>query len=525
MEGVIPGTSGSGTGWSSTRPMADMGSARGKSWVDPDELDGNYATRIHRTVRVSLPPGGRDYNRGSFAQRVEETCGLDKLEACGPMAAGHIWMLTFSNIDAKERFANAGDFKTREGAEARVSAVKKQRHAVRVHWVPFHVPMKAIVKAFERYPELTVTSASYDKSVIEGLKHVNSLIRTLWIETENPQSIPHAINWHSDGQTGQALVTMKNRAPVCLRCFEGGHLRKNCPLNVKCRVCFQAGHDDPLCTQTRSWASRTAGTTRTVENEEARKRFAESIPDANVPDQLMEESETPIHTENSGNDQNREDVTVFKVTSPVAIHVSTPVAEATPSPPNQGNNQSETSRTAGTPQRVAQEGGATSASTLLNAEEWPTLREAQLPPAERVVLEGTTSDPGVSIELTSIPDTQQWIYKAFFSEFGHIFVSIANSQYQYELALSQRTGIINLLPKKNGDLHFLANRRPISLLNVDYKILSKSLVNRLKLVATKIIGSSQSAAIPNRSIFDALHLLRNILSYCKERDIPCLALY
>jgi hypothetical protein len=57
MEGVIPGTSGSGTEWSSSRPMADMGPDRGKSWVDPDELDGNYATRIHRTVRVSLPLG------------------------------------------------------------------------------------------------------------------------------------------------------------------------------------------------------------------------------------------------------------------------------------------------------------------------------------------------------------------------------------------------------------------------------------------------------------------------------------
>jgi hypothetical protein len=160
--------------------MADMGPDRSKSWVDPDELDGNYATRIHRTVRISLPLGERYYNRGSFAQKVEETCGLDNLEACGPMAAGHIWMLTFSSIDAKERFANAGNFKTREGAEARVTAVKKQRHAVRVHWVLFHVPMKAIVKAFERYPELTVTSASYEKSVMEGLKHVNRPSHVIW---------------------------------------------------------------------------------------------------------------------------------------------------------------------------------------------------------------------------------------------------------------------------------------------------------------------------------------------------------
>jgi hypothetical protein len=237
------------------RPMAAMGPPAGKSWADPDLLDVNSSTRMHRTVRVALPPGGRDYNRGSFAPQVTATCGLQNLEACGPMAAGHVWMLTFNSIDAKERFVNAGDFITREGAQARVTAVKKQRHTLRLHWIPFHVPMKAVVKAFERYPEITVTGASYDKSVLEGLTHVNSLIRTLWIETESPHLVPHAINWHFEGQSGQSLVTMRNRAPVCLKCFEAGHMRKDCPSNVKCRICARPGHDDPKCELQKSWAS------------------------------------------------------------------------------------------------------------------------------------------------------------------------------------------------------------------------------------------------------------------------------
>jgi hypothetical protein len=138
------------------------------------------------------------------------------------MAAGHIWLLTFTTLDAKEKFVNAGDFITREGAEARITAVKKQRHALRLHWVPFYVPMRAVVKAFERIPEITVVSATYDKSVMDGMKHVNSLLRTIWVETDSPQVIPHAINWQHEGQSGQALITMRNRAPVCLRCFQGG---------------------------------------------------------------------------------------------------------------------------------------------------------------------------------------------------------------------------------------------------------------------------------------------------------------
>jgi hypothetical protein len=235
--------------------MAAVGPSTGKSWIDPDLFDGNSSTRLHRTVRVALPPGGRDYNRGSFAPQVAATCGLHNLEACGPMAAGHIWMLTFSSIDAKDRFVNAGDFITREGAQARVTAVKRQRYAIRLHWIPFHVPMKAVVRAFERFPEITVTGASYDKSVMDGLTHVMSLIRTLWIETESPHLVPHAINWHFEGQSGQSLVTMRNRAPVCLKCFEAGHMRKDCPSNLKCRICARPGHDDPKCELRKSWAS------------------------------------------------------------------------------------------------------------------------------------------------------------------------------------------------------------------------------------------------------------------------------
>jgi hypothetical protein len=55
MDGVIPGQAKTGTGWSSARPMASMGQTQGKSWFDPDEMDPNHATRIHRTVRVTLP--------------------------------------------------------------------------------------------------------------------------------------------------------------------------------------------------------------------------------------------------------------------------------------------------------------------------------------------------------------------------------------------------------------------------------------------------------------------------------------
>jgi hypothetical protein len=56
---------------------------------------------------------------------------------------------------------------------------------------------------------------------------------------------------------------------------------------------------------------------------------------------------------------------------------------------------------------------------------------------------------------------------------------------------------------------------------VDHKILSKTLCNRLKIIAEEIIGPEQTCGIKGRTIFDNLHFLRNVHDYCQYRQIPC----
>ena len=77
------------------------------------------------------------------------------------------------------------------------------------------------------------------------------------------------------------------------------------------------------------------------------------------------------------------------------------------------------------------------------------------------------------------------------------------------LPQSCRRAVLTLLPKK-GDLQEIKNWRPVSLVCVDYKLLSK-LSNRLKKVMDQLIHRSQTYCVPGRSIVDNVSLIRDIL--------------
>ena len=87
------------------------------------------------------------------------------------------------------------------------------------------------------------------------------------------------------------------------------------------------------------------------------------------------------------------------------------------------------------------------------------------------------------------------------------------------LPQSFQRSIISLIPKK-GDLSDIANWRPISLLNTDYKLFAKLLANRLKQYIECIIHYDQSYCVPGRSIYDNILLVKDIINYSNFNDTP-----
>ena len=80
-----------------------------------------------------------------------------------------------------------------------------------------------------------------------------------------------------------------------------------------------------------------------------------------------------------------------------------------------------------------------------------------------------------------------------------------------ELSNSQKQAVIKLIEKKDKDKRLIQNWRPISLLNIDLKILSKALANRIKKYLPFLISSNQTAYVEGRFISEGGRLFSDIL--------------
>ena len=116
-------------------------------------------------------------------------------------------------------------------------------------------------------------------------------------------------------------------------------------------------------------------------------------------------------------------------------------------------------------------------------------------------------------------------YKVFWSDVGRIFINSLNYSYESgRLSISQRRGIIKLIPKKDSDLNFVKSWRPLTLLSCDFKIATKAISNRLKTVLPTLISNDQTGFIKDRFIGKNIRTIDSIIKYTAAKDIPRLLL-
>ena len=113
---------------------------------------------------------------------------------------------------------------------------------------------------------------------------------------------------------------------------------------------------------------------------------------------------------------------------------------------------------------------------------------------------------GISIEF----------YQTFWNKIKYLVLNSMNEgSIKGEQSPLQKQGVISLLYKK-GNPENLENWRPISLLNTDYKIITRVLATRLQKLLPKIISMDQQGYLKNRYIGYNIQNIQDIIDYTEK---------
>ena len=148
-------------------------------------------------------------------------------------------------------------------------------------------------------------------------------------------------------------------------------------------------------------------------------------------------------------------------------------------------------------------------------------------------LEGELTDKEILAALKKMKNNKSLGTDGFTSEFFKFFYNdikvflkraLNESYKEGKLSITQRQGLITCIPKGDKPKQFLKNWRPITLLNVVYKIASACIAERIKSVLTGIISEDQTGFLSGRYIGENTRLIYDILHITDEQDIPGLLL-
>lgn len=103
-------------------------------------------------------------------------------------------------------------------------------------------------------------------------------------------------------------------------------------------------------------------------------------------------------------------------------------------------------------------------------------------------------------------------YTYFFELLGNDLIASFNEAYeQGEFSISQRRGIITLIPKEDGSLLDLSNWRPIT---------SKAIAKRIEPTLPNLIHSDQTGFVKGRYIGENIRLINDIMEYTSLQNLP-----
>ena len=134
-----------------------------------------------------------------------------------------------------------------------------------------------------------------------------------------------------------------------------------------------------------------------------------------------------------------------------------------------------------------------------------------------------------SFPLNKVPGNDRLpveFYKTFWAAVGNLLVECFNESFEKgEMSSSPKQAVIMHIEKKDRDRCDLKNWRTISLLNVDAKIASKVIAERMKRLLLGLIHGNQTGYILGRNIGENIRSILDIMTFMQTKNLPGLLLF
>lgn len=233
---------------SPSRAAASVADSVGyKFFVPPLPVAGSSS----ETVYLHCDLEGRPYDAHDFVEEFKRLSIFGSLRGCVAIQRNHLWNVWFCNSASLERLLEAKEL-TVKGGRCLVLDVRSREVHVKIHWVPLEVRDRAVKKMLKHYccSVQGIERAALASEPPEQPKWTTVSAKVTLKDGLTVEDVPH----HFKFQVGTvSLVTIVGRLPLCLRCKEKGHLRKQCTA-PRCAVCARVGHAGSSCPRKTTWS-------------------------------------------------------------------------------------------------------------------------------------------------------------------------------------------------------------------------------------------------------------------------------
>ncbi|XP_077491854.1 uncharacterized protein LOC144102463 [Amblyomma americanum] len=194
---------------------------------------------LHADVRE------RPYHVEDFRDTLASLGLLPEVIALGAYQMSHVWAVTFKNGDGVHKLLALKELTVKE---RRCVVIDPNNQALRIklHWMLHNVLDDDIRAA--RLPYGRVTDVSRERWRAQGVQDKASSTRLVALNLKTSVTVdglPHQIRVAGE----LALVVVPGRAPLCLRCRNTGHIRRDCRV-PRCALCHRYGHGEEQCVKT-----------------------------------------------------------------------------------------------------------------------------------------------------------------------------------------------------------------------------------------------------------------------------------